>query len=580
MIHGGLRYLPMGDSALVREAASERKIVQAIAPHLARETPFVIPARNAGAPSPSCAPACGPSRSSAACRRAASTRSGRWPSSTASEPAIAARRPGRRGGLSGIPHRRRAADPGQCAQRRRARRAWSPTTRAVEAILTETAARSAVDRARDPARRVAARARLSARVIVNAAGPWVDAVRALEAPGATGRLTLTKGVHLVVPRERLPVTRTIIMPAADRRSVFAVPKGETTYIGTTDTFHPDAEVWPRDHRGGCRLPAGRRRRVVLGAAADPWPTSPRPGRACGRWWPRKASRPRTSRARTSSGPARPACSPSPAASSPPIAAWPSGWSTRSRTALGRKPAQCRTAKEPLPGGDVDVAAARARAGRGGASPETAARRVGLYGAEAARGGRRRGGRGGARGAARGRADAGGLLGAAQRPRLVRPRRRPSRRWTPAADGDGAAAGLVATPSASRQIDRCRALRRNALSQSARPSARREPDRMTSPIVDALRAALGEAAGAHRARRALDERRHDYWVVSHLRDRGGDRRRRARPASCGPRSVADVQATLRLANERRVAGHPVRPGQRRGRRRDRPRRTPSCSTCGA
>ncbi|HEY5006611.1 MAG TPA: FAD-dependent oxidoreductase, partial [Caulobacteraceae bacterium] len=49
MIHGGLRYLPMGDIALVREAASERKIVQAIAPHLARETPFVIPAKTLGA---------------------------------------------------------------------------------------------------------------------------------------------------------------------------------------------------------------------------------------------------------------------------------------------------------------------------------------------------------------------------------------------------------------------------------------------------------------------------------------------------------------------------------------------------
>src|SRR5450432_1456295 len=47
LIHGGLRYLAMGDIALVREAASERKIVQAIAPHLARETPFVIPARSA-----------------------------------------------------------------------------------------------------------------------------------------------------------------------------------------------------------------------------------------------------------------------------------------------------------------------------------------------------------------------------------------------------------------------------------------------------------------------------------------------------------------------------------------------------
>src|SRR5258708_17211728 len=49
MIHGGLRYLAQGDLALVREAASERQVVQAIAPYLAVETPFVIPARNAAA---------------------------------------------------------------------------------------------------------------------------------------------------------------------------------------------------------------------------------------------------------------------------------------------------------------------------------------------------------------------------------------------------------------------------------------------------------------------------------------------------------------------------------------------------
>ncbi len=47
MIHGGLRYLAMGDLGLVREAASERKVVQQIAPHLARETPFVMPAKAA-----------------------------------------------------------------------------------------------------------------------------------------------------------------------------------------------------------------------------------------------------------------------------------------------------------------------------------------------------------------------------------------------------------------------------------------------------------------------------------------------------------------------------------------------------
>ena len=71
MIHGGLRYMAQGDLALVREAASERKIVQAIAPHLARETPFVIPARNAA------------SLSTVAGRSAARSR---WTSASAASP--------------------------------------------------------------------------------------------------------------------------------------------------------------------------------------------------------------------------------------------------------------------------------------------------------------------------------------------------------------------------------------------------------------------------------------------------------------------------------------------------------------
>ncbi len=47
MIHGGLRYMAQGDLGLVGEAATERKAVERIAPHLTRQTPFVIPAKNA-----------------------------------------------------------------------------------------------------------------------------------------------------------------------------------------------------------------------------------------------------------------------------------------------------------------------------------------------------------------------------------------------------------------------------------------------------------------------------------------------------------------------------------------------------
>jgi len=83
-----------------------------------------------------------------------------------------------------------------------------------------------------------------ARVVVNAAGPWVDEVRA--AAGAVGgrHLHLTKGVHLVVPHARLPVRHIVVMQARDRRGVFAVPRGDATYLGTTDTDYGAPSFYP------------------------------------------------------------------------------------------------------------------------------------------------------------------------------------------------------------------------------------------------------------------------------------------------------------------------------------------------
>jgi glycerol-3-phosphate dehydrogenase len=75
-------------------------------------------------------------------------------------------------------------------------------------------------------------------VVVNAAGPWVDRVAALDAPTAP-RLRLTKGVHVVVPRERVGHRAAIVLHALrDRRVMFAIPWGEHSVIGTTDTDHP------------------------------------------------------------------------------------------------------------------------------------------------------------------------------------------------------------------------------------------------------------------------------------------------------------------------------------------------------
>jgi glycerol-3-phosphate dehydrogenase len=89
-----------------------------------------------------------------------------------------------------------------------------------------------------------------ARCVVNAAGPWVETLLPGEGAGADSRpspprLHLSKGVHLVLARERLPVHNIVMMTAADGRPVFAIPRGAVTYVGTTDTTHVGGpEHWP------------------------------------------------------------------------------------------------------------------------------------------------------------------------------------------------------------------------------------------------------------------------------------------------------------------------------------------------
>jgi alkyldihydroxyacetonephosphate synthase len=69
-------------------------------------------------------------------------------------------------------------------------------------------------------------------------------------------------------------------------------------------------------------------------------------------------------------------------------------------------------------------------------------------------------------------------------------------------------------------------------------------------LDALAAAIG-ADRIETGSDQLDARRHDYWALSHVRDFVGSPAPRP-GALVRPRSVAEVQAVLRFANERRVA----------------------------
>ncbi len=82
---------------------------------------------------------------------------------------------------------------------------------------------------------------IHAKKIVNACGPWVDELRELEGEKVKGkRLHLTKGVHVVVPRNRLPIKQAVYFDVdVDSRMQFAIPRGNVTYIGTTDTTYKE-----------------------------------------------------------------------------------------------------------------------------------------------------------------------------------------------------------------------------------------------------------------------------------------------------------------------------------------------------
>lgn len=80
---------------------------------------------------------------------------------------------------------------------------------------------------------------IKAKYVVNACGPWVDELRQINHSKIGKRLHLTKGVHLVVAHEKLPVKQSVYFDVPDGRMMFAIPRGKVTYFGTTDTNYQE-----------------------------------------------------------------------------------------------------------------------------------------------------------------------------------------------------------------------------------------------------------------------------------------------------------------------------------------------------
>lgn len=76
---------------------------------------------------------------------------------------------------------------------------------------------------------------IQAQHYISAAGPWVDMLRKKDNSINNKYLHLTKGVHLVFPAHKLPIKQSVYFDAPDGRMIFAIPRGRSTYVGTTDT---------------------------------------------------------------------------------------------------------------------------------------------------------------------------------------------------------------------------------------------------------------------------------------------------------------------------------------------------------
>ncbi len=284
MFHGGLRYLMDMDIGLVFEALREREIAQRLAPDMVRPQPFIFPIYDH-------------TRADTLLGRAARLAKKTWESAagvvkwahalvTGGEQAGMVEMAGRLGmmrlsmtlysTLAGLGHFRRRAGDGkrrwhemldreEILEREPALNGrglafgcqyWdgfmAPGDARVTLQVIKTAQRhgaaclnhcQVVQFLRDEKGRIrgvealdrvtGVRHVIRAKKVINTTGPWGDRVSGLA--GESGvPLRLTKGVHLMISRQRLPIRNAILMAGADGRVAWMIPWEDHVLVGTTD----------------------------------------------------------------------------------------------------------------------------------------------------------------------------------------------------------------------------------------------------------------------------------------------------------------------------------------------------------
>jgi glycerol-3-phosphate dehydrogenase len=244
LVHGGLRYLEMGEFSLVFEAVSERRILMDVAPHLVNPLGFLFPIYEGSRHKPWVVNAGMWVYDGLSLFRSPKLHRNLDAAALAvEEPAL------RREGLKGAPlYYDCATDDARLTLETAldailAGAVISTWTKAISLLKDD---RGRVCGAVVENRHTGELREVRASVVVNASGPWTDRVLAMSRPRAEGpMLRPTKGVHIVVPREKLPLEHALLAShPRDGRVLFGIPwRPDATYIGTTDT---DYEGDPSD----------------------------------------------------------------------------------------------------------------------------------------------------------------------------------------------------------------------------------------------------------------------------------------------------------------------------------------------
>jgi glycerol-3-phosphate dehydrogenase len=245
LVHGGLRYLQNFDLGLVREALLERRLMVRLAPHLVRPLRFVVAAFDGARPDR----LTGVGLNMYDVMAASSLRGRRGP-----------RRAAANGDSDWRPARHRLISGDEVARLLPAIAAREPTSgylfhdcqtddaRLVLTVLGEAerfgaicANRLQVTELRGAGATVLDRRGggsfvIRAANVVNATGVWADRIRPDErhSEAEVPRITPSRGTHIILRDEDLPLRAGAIVPVGDGRSIFALPWLGRSLVGTTD----------------------------------------------------------------------------------------------------------------------------------------------------------------------------------------------------------------------------------------------------------------------------------------------------------------------------------------------------------